>query len=69
MSSSPSYNYLDLPYNNDFLLSIFFVPRKKKYTAYLINKDGSFNTDNYTSGKIAEDQNILCIKNNNSNNL
>lgn len=59
MAASSDYNNnLKLLYD-DYLPHIFFVPRKKKYTAYLINKDGSLKTD--------VNKKILCIKNDNNN--
>lgn len=45
---------MDSPYNDmklpipDVLPSIFFAPRKKKYTAYLIDEDGSLKIDKMT---------------------
>jgi hypothetical protein len=58
--AASSYNYyLDLPYD-DYLPNIFFVPRKKKYTAHLI--DGSFSNIKTEDTKELK-QNILCIEN------
>lgn len=40
-ASSPEHKEWNLPFNN-YLPTIFLAPRKKKYTAHLINKDGTF---------------------------
>jgi len=55
--SAPYYNDLDLPIPAHYLLPILFPIRKKKYTAYLINKDGSFNN------KITENDGVKVLRN------
>lgn len=68
-----SHNDLKLPYD-DYLPSIFFAIPKKKYTAFLVNKAGSFSNEisenkGILVNKITDDQNILSIKNDINNNI
>jgi len=57
--SSFNPNYLDLPIPNHYFLPVIFPIRKKKYTAYIINKDSTF------VNNIPKDvnKNVLLIKN------
>ena len=54
-SSSPTHKEWNVPFN-DYLRTIFLVPRKKKYTAHLINKDGTF------VDKFSENNNIKVLR-------